>query len=105
MRASVRRYLIASFAVCLIGVAGLAAFDSHSAFDRERAHAKTELKSAAQQTAEFYDDTSVNSLLQGMVGGPGLASGTTAQCSDALASLSSVTETAHLHILRADGTE
>ena len=103
--ASVRRYLIASFAICLAGVAGLAGFDSRAAFNRERQHARQELRGAAQSAADNFTSSSITDVLNSLVGGPGLASGSASDCSAAFSALSSVTTAAHMHLLRADGSE
>src|SRR2546426_9781837 len=94
--ASVRRYLAASFAVCLLGVAGLAAFDSHAAFNRERNRAVSELRSAAQSSAQSWGDgsNSLTSLLAGLADAPGIASGGRAECEGGLIALSSAAKTA-----------
>jgi diguanylate cyclase (GGDEF)-like protein len=104
-RASVGAYLLVAFAACLAGVAGLAAFDSHAAFTRERSHATGDLASAAQLNVAAWDSSSVTDFLTSMVGAPGIAAGDTAACNAAMSGLASVTKTAHLHVVAGDGAE
>ena len=105
IKGSVGRHLAGAGVIALIGVAALVGVTSRSSFDRERGHASEQLAAAAQTTADMFGQDSVRELLTSLAVEPALASGDRDRCSAGLSSLSATTGAAHIHVLRADGSE
>jgi len=105
-RASVGLHLVAAFGVCLLALGALMGMTTSSSFKRERDRAAAQLQSAAQQEANWADQTMPGALsvLESVSTQPGITSFDPGQCREVLSGLASVGSQGHLHLFRPDGS-
>ncbi|MDQ4131816.1 MAG: EAL domain-containing protein [Actinomycetota bacterium] len=91
--------------VALLGIALLVGVSTRSAFDREREQARDELRDAAQTLADGFSQDLALRTIEGAADDVAMASGDPQQCVATLSAFSGATASAHVHVLRADGSE
>jgi diguanylate cyclase (GGDEF)-like protein len=106
-RAGVRTYLLATFGACLAALVALTAMTTTSSFHRERGRAERELEAAAQENAQWADETMPGALevLGSVATQPGITIFDVTECGDVFSGLSSVATQGHLHLFRPDRSQ
>ncbi|MGQ0521167.1 MAG: putative bifunctional diguanylate cyclase/phosphodiesterase [Actinomycetota bacterium] len=104
-RITVLLYLLAAFAVMLVTLVALAVSTTTTSFERERRRVESELRSAAQREVDLFDDQAeVKAFVEQMAGQPAMAALDPEGCRAVFEGLRGLID-AHVHLVRADGSE